>query len=101
MHLGAYSLSKIVGEAVVRFAAGQAGSPLTIIRIFRTYGPEGGTPVNRLRRILRGDEIVLYPDVPNNYNPIYEDDYVRLAVPRARGGPRTIRSWSTSPAARP
>jgi UDP-glucuronate 4-epimerase len=80
VHLGAYSLSKIAGEAVVRFAAEQVGSPLTIIRIFSTYGPEGGTPVNRLRRILRGDEVVLHPDAPNHYNPIYEDDYVRLAV---------------------
>jgi len=79
-HLGVYSLSKIAGEAVVRYAAGEAGSPLTIIRIFSTYGPEGGTPVNRLRRILRGEEIVLYPDAPNHYNPIYEDDYVRLAI---------------------
>jgi nucleoside-diphosphate-sugar epimerase len=80
VHLGAYSLSKIAGEAVVRYAAGQVGSPLTIIRIFSTYGPEGGTPVNRLRRILRGEEIVLHPDAPNNYNPVFEDDYVRLAV---------------------
>jgi UDP-glucuronate 4-epimerase len=80
VHLGAYSLSKIAGEAVVRYAAEVAGSPLTIIRIFSTYGPEGGTPVNRLRRILRGEEIVLHPDAPNHYNPIYEDDYVRLAV---------------------
>jgi nucleoside-diphosphate-sugar epimerase len=80
VHLGAYSLSKIAGEAVVRYAAGQSGSPLTIIRIFSTYGPEGGTPINRLRRILAGKEIVLYPDQPNNYNPIFEDDYVRLAT---------------------
>ncbi len=80
VHLGAYSLSKIAGEAVVRYAAEVAGSPLTIIRIFSTYGPEGGTPVNRLRRILRGEEIVLHPDAPNHYNPIYEDDYVRLAL---------------------
>jgi len=79
VHLGAYSLSKIAGEAVVRYAAAQAGSPLTIIRIFSTYGPEGGTPVNRLRRILAGKDVVLYPDEPNNYNPIFEDDYVRLA----------------------
>ena len=64
----------------MRFPAEQAGSPLTIIRIFSTYGPEGGTPVNRLRRILRGEEVVLHPDAPNHYNPIYEDDYVRLAV---------------------
>jgi UDP-glucuronate 4-epimerase len=80
VHLGAYSLSKIAGEAVVRFAAALSGSPLTIIRIFSTYGPEGGTPVNRLRRILRGDEVVLHPDAPNNYTPIFEDDYVRQAV---------------------
>jgi nucleoside-diphosphate-sugar epimerase len=79
VHLGAYSLSKIAGEAVVRYAAEVAQSPLTIIRIFSTYGPEGGTPVNRLRRILRGEEITLHPDAPNHYNPIYEDDYVRLA----------------------
>jgi nucleoside-diphosphate-sugar epimerase len=80
VHLGAYSLSKIAGEAVVRYAAEVAGSPLTIIRIFSTYGPEGGTPVNRMRRILRGEEIVLHPDAPNHYNPIYEDDYVRLGI---------------------
>ena len=80
MHLGTYSLSKIAGEEVVRFAARQCASPLTIIRIFSTYGPEGGAPVTRLRRILDGEDIVLHPDAPNNYNPIFEDDYVRLAI---------------------
>ena len=80
VHLGAYSLSKIAGEEVVRFAAAQTGTPLTVIRIFSTYGPEGGTPVSRLRRIVAGKEVVLHPDAPNNYNPIYEDDYVRLAI---------------------
>ena len=80
VHLGVYSLSKIAGEAVVRFAAGQCGNPLTIIRIFSTYGPEGGAPVTRLRRILAGEEVVLHPDAPNNYNPIFEDDYVRLGI---------------------
>jgi len=80
VHLGVYSLSKIAGEAVVRYAAGRCGTPLTIIRIFSTYGPEGGAPVTRLRRILAGEEVVLHPDAPNNYNPIFEDDYVRLAI---------------------
>ncbi len=80
VHLGIYSLSKIAGEEVVRFAACQCGTPLTIVRIFSTYGPEGGAPVTRLRRILAGEEVVLHPDAPNNYNPIFEDDYVRLAV---------------------
>ncbi len=90
VHLGAYSLSKIAGEEVVRFAAAQSGTPLTVIRIFSTYGPEGGTPVNRLRRILAGKEVVLHPDAPNNYNPIYEDDYVRLGI-------RALRVASTDP----
>ena len=80
VHLGMYSLSKIAGEEVVKFAAGQCGSPLTVIRIFSTYGPEGGAPVTRLRQILAGEEVVLHPDRPNNYNPIFEDDYVRLAT---------------------
>ncbi len=80
VHLGMYSLSKIAGEEVVRFAAAQCGNPLTIIRIFSTYGPEGGAPVTRLRQILNGEDIVLHPDAPNNYNPIFEDDYARLAV---------------------
>ncbi len=80
VHLGAYSLSKIAGEAVVRYAAGECGTPLTIIRIFSTYGPEGGAPVTRLRRILAGEDVILHPDAPNNYNPIFEDDYVRLGV---------------------
>jgi nucleoside-diphosphate-sugar epimerase len=75
-----YSLSKIAGEAVVRYAAAESGVPVTIIRIFSTYGPEGGAPTDRLRRILAGDEVVLHPDAPNNYNPVYEDDYVRLAI---------------------
>ena len=80
VHLGAYSLSKIAGEAVVEYAAARTELPLTIIRIFSTYGPEGGAPVTRLRRILAGEDVVLHPDAPNNYNPIFEDDYVRLAV---------------------
>jgi nucleoside-diphosphate-sugar epimerase len=80
VHLGIYSLSKIAGEAVVRAVAAERGVPLTIIRIFSTYGPEGGAPADRLRRILAGHEIVLHPDAPNNYNPIYEDDYVRLGI---------------------
>jgi UDP-glucuronate 4-epimerase len=80
VHLGNYSLSKIAGEAVARFAAIEHGVPLTIIRIFSTYGPEGGAPVDRLRRIVEGKDVVLHPDAPNNYNPIYEDDYVRLGI---------------------
>jgi nucleoside-diphosphate-sugar epimerase len=78
--LGVYSLSKIAGESVARFSATEHGVPLTIIRIFSTYGPLGGAPADRLERIRDEKEIVLHPDSPNNYNPIYEDDYVRLGI---------------------
>ena len=80
VHLGVYSLSKIAAEAVARFASIEHQVPLTIIRIFSTYGPLGGAPAERLMRILEGKEIVLHPDSPNNYNPIYEDDYVRFGI---------------------
>ena len=80
VHLGLYSLSKIAGEAVALFSAADHGVPLTVIRIFSTYGPLGGAPADRLDRILAGKEVVLHPDRPNNYNPIYEDDYVRLGI---------------------
>ncbi len=80
VHLGVYSLSKIAGEAVARFSANEHGVPLTVIRIFSTYGPLGGAPADRLERIFGGKEIVLHPDAPNNYNPIYDDDYVRLGI---------------------
>jgi len=80
VHLGVYSLSKIAGEAVARTVAGDHEVPLTIIRIFSTYGPLGGAPADRLERIIAGKEVVLHPDRPNNYNPIYEDDYVLLGI---------------------
>jgi nucleoside-diphosphate-sugar epimerase len=80
VHLGVYSLSKIAGEAVARAVAADHDVPLTVIRIFSTYGPLGGAPADRLERILAGKEVVLHPDRPNNYNPIYEDDYVRLGI---------------------
>ena len=75
-----YSFSKIAGEQVCTWVANQFNIPLTIIRICSTYGPEGGTPCDRLEMILQGKPIRLHPDRPNNYNPIYEDDYVALGI---------------------
>jgi UDP-glucuronate 4-epimerase len=80
VHLGIYSLSKIAAEAVARFACAEHEVPTTIIRIFSTYGPLGGAPADRLERIRLGKEIVLHPDAPNRYNPIYEDDYARFGI---------------------
>ncbi|MDT3442849.1 MULTISPECIES: NAD(P)-dependent oxidoreductase [unclassified Pseudofrankia] len=93
-----YSFSKIAGEAVCTWAANHFGIPLTIIRICSTYGPEGGTPADRLDAILAGKPILLHPDKPNNYNPIYEDDYVELgirAMEVARTPPVTV-NWAGS-----
>jgi nucleoside-diphosphate-sugar epimerase len=75
-----YSFSKIAGEAVCTWVSEQFGIPLTIIRVCSTYGPQGGTPADRLETMLQGKPIRLHPDKPNNYNPIYEDDYVELGI---------------------
>jgi len=75
-----YSFSKIAGESVCTWVANQFNIPLTIIRICSTYGPQGGTPCDRLETMLQGKPIRLHPDKPNNYNPIYEDDYVELGI---------------------
>jgi UDP-glucuronate 4-epimerase len=98
VHLGVYSLSKIAGESVVSFAAIEHDVPTTIIRIFSTYGPLGGAPADRLSRIRAGKDVVLHPDAPNNYNPIYEDDYVRLGIRamEAASVPPLVVNWAGS-----
>jgi UDP-glucuronate 4-epimerase len=75
-----YSFSKIAGEALCTWVAERFAIPLTIIRICSTYGPLGGAPADRLDMMLQGTPIRLHPDKPNNYNPIYEDDYVELGI---------------------
>jgi UDP-glucuronate 4-epimerase len=75
-----YSFSKVAAEAVCTWVAKRYQIPLTIIRICSTYGPEGGAPADRLDKMLAHKPIRLHPDKPNNYNPIYEDDYVELGI---------------------
>jgi nucleoside-diphosphate-sugar epimerase len=77
---GNYSFSKVAGEAVCTWISEQFAIPLTIIRIFSTYGPEGGAPVDRFEAMLRGEPVTVHVDKPNNYNPIFEDDYVQLGI---------------------
>lgn len=77
---GNYSFSKIAGEAIVAHTALEHGVPATILRICSTYGPEGGAPWDRIARMLAGEEVRLHPDAPNHYNPIFEDDQVRLGI---------------------
>jgi nucleoside-diphosphate-sugar epimerase len=75
-----YSFAKIAGEALCGWVSQHFRIPLTIIRICSTYGPQGGAPADRLELMLQGKPIHLHPDKPNNYNPIYEDDYVDLGI---------------------
>ena len=93
-----YSFSKVAGEAVATWAAKQFDIPLTIIRICSTYGPEGGAPCDRLEQMLVGKPIRLYPDPPNNYNPLYEDDYVDLGIRamEVAGLPPLVVNWAGS-----
>ena len=93
-----YSFSKIAGESVCTWVAEHFKIPLTIIRICSTYGPEGGTPADRLEMMLQGKPIRLHPDKPNNYNPIYEDDYVELGIRAMEVAalPRVVVNWGGS-----
>ncbi len=93
-----YSFSKVAGEAVCTWVAEHFGIPLAIIRICSTYGPEGGTPADRLDMILQRRPILLHPDKPNNYNPIYEDDYVDLGMSAMEAAtiPPLVVNWAGS-----
>jgi len=93
-----YSFSKIAAEAVCTWIAKQYQIPLTIIRICSTYGPEGGAPADRLEMMLAHKPIRLYPDAPNNYNPIYEDDYVEFGIRamEVAATPPIVVNWAGS-----
>ena len=93
-----YSFSKIAGEAVCTWIAGHFEIPLTIIRICSTYGPLGGAPADRLEMMLKEKPIRLHPDRPNNYNPIYEDDYVEFGIRAMEIAaiPPVVVNWSGS-----
>ncbi|HEY6430070.1 MAG TPA: NAD(P)-dependent oxidoreductase [Acidimicrobiales bacterium] len=93
-----YSISKVAGEAVATWVAGHFDIPLTIIRICSTYGPEGGAPADRLELMLKDEPIRLYPDPPNNFNPMYEDDYVDFGIRamEVAGTPPVVVNWAGS-----
>lgn len=93
-----YSFSKVAAEAVLTWISARHNVPLTIIRVCSTYGPLGGAPADRFEAILQGKPIRLHPDKPNNYNPIYEDDYVELGIRamEVAATPPVVVNWSGS-----
>jgi len=76
-----YSICKMAAETVVRFAARHWNIPTSIARLSVPYGNNGGWPWYHLMMMKNGVAIPRYPERPNLFNPIHEDDYI-AQVPR-------------------
>jgi len=90
-----YSITKIAAESMARFGARQFGLPTVIARLNVPYGDNGGWPWMHLEQVLAGQKIAVHTDEPSVYNPIHEDDIIRM-VPRLLGVasvPATIVNW--------
>lgn len=76
-----YSISKIAAETVSRLGARQWDLPVTVARLNVPYGDNGGWPAFHLAVIEAGQPVPIHPDRPNTFNPIHEDDIIRM-IPR-------------------
>jgi nucleoside-diphosphate-sugar epimerase len=87
-----YSISKLAAEAVVRTECRQLSLPTTIARLNVPYGDNGGWPDWHLQLLLADAPVAVFPDSPNVFNPIHEDDIVRMlpALVGAASVPATI-----------
>ena len=96
-----YSIAKIAAESVARFAAREFGVPTVIARLSVPYGDNGGWPWFHLMMMKAGTPIPVHADSPSLYNPIHEDDYIRM-IPDLLGQasvPATTLNWGGSEAA--
>ncbi len=73
-----YSIAKIAAEVVVRTCARLFEIPTTIARLNVPYGDNGGWPAFHLMMIEVGQPVPVHPDRPNRFNPIHEDDIIRM-----------------------
>jgi len=90
-----YSMCKIAAESVARFASREWKIPTTIARFSVPYGSNGGWPWYHLMMMKAGAPIPVYPDQPNLFNPIHEDDYI-AQIPRlldVAECPPTVVNW--------
>ena len=87
-----YSIAKISAEVVVRTCARLFEIPTTIARLNVPYGDNGGWPAFHLMMIEAGQPVPVHPDRPNRFNPIHEDDIIRMipALLEAASVPATI-----------
>ncbi|MGZ6963241.1 MAG: NAD-dependent epimerase/dehydratase family protein [Acidimicrobiia bacterium] len=93
-----YSIAKIAAETVARLGARQWDLPVTIARLNVPYGDNGGWPAFHLAMIEAGQPVPLHPDRPNTFNPIHEDDIIRM-IPRlleVASVPATTVNWGGS-----
>jgi len=74
------SFSKIAMEAACTFVSNQFGLPMSILRMGSPSSIDGGTIVERLTKIVKGEEIPLHPEKPNLFRPHFEKDLARMAV---------------------
>ena len=86
-----YSIAKIAAETVARLGARQWDLPVTIARLNVPYGDNGGWPAFHLAMIEAGQPVPVHPDRPNTFNPIHEDDIIRMIPRAARGRERARR----------
>jgi nucleoside-diphosphate-sugar epimerase len=93
-----YSICKIAGETVARFAARHWNLPTSIARLSVPYGDNGGWPWFHLLMMRAGSGIPLHPERPNLFNPIHEDDFI-AHLPRlleVAAVPPTVVNWGGS-----
>jgi nucleoside-diphosphate-sugar epimerase len=90
-----YSLAKIAAEVVARAACRQFDLPTVITRLNVPYGDNGGWMGWHLEAMIAGYPVQLHSDRPNLFNPIHEDDIIRMvpALLDAAGVPATIVNW--------
>lgn len=96
--LPTYSIAKIAAESVARFAAREFQVPTVITRLSVPYGDNGGWPWFHLMMMKAGTPIPVHPGAPSTYNPIHEDDQLRM-IPRLldlASVPATTVNWGGS-----
>ena len=72
--------------------------PVTIARLNVPYGDNGGWPAFHLAMIEADQPVPIHPERPNRFNPIHEDDIIRM-IPRLleiASVPATTVNWGGS-----
>ena len=77
---GFYTFSKIATEATLACIGRRLNVPITVLRMGSPYGLQGGTVVERLERIVKGEDIPIHPNRPNLFRPMYETDVSKLGI---------------------